>query len=73
MQDGVGTVATVGPENEARPVLSEFVWRQRYYAEARQGEDPQAKRQAFRRAVEGLQAKELIAARDGYVWRPDTW
>jgi hypothetical protein len=46
-------------------------WRAAYLAEANPDvENTKTKVQAFRRAVTGLQEKVLIAARDGFVWRP---
>jgi hypothetical protein len=38
MKEGDGTSASVGPNHEDRPVIAEHVWRQRFYAEARQGD-----------------------------------
>lgn len=86
MREGDGTLATVGPDNQERPVLAEFLWRRRYYSEAPQdtkrkkdGSEPtqadiqDGKRQASVRAMKGLLAKDLIAVRDGFVWRPDAW
>ena len=28
---------------------------------------------AFVRAMTGLQSKNIIAARDGFIWRPEVW
>ncbi len=68
-----GMVATVGDNHEERPVLQELAFRRRYYTEAKPGENQETKRQAFKRAVEGLLAKGRLACRDDLFWRPDTW
>jgi AAA domain len=73
MKEGAGTTASVGPNHEERPVIAEHVWRQRYYSEARQGDQQGTKRMAFVRAMTGLQSKNIIAARDGFIWRPEVW
>jgi hypothetical protein len=52
-----GILATVGPNQEERPALQELTFRRWFYAEAKPGESQNTKRQAFNRAVEGLQAK----------------
>lgn len=50
------------------PVVSIEDWRRHFYRLC--GEDsPDAKRQAFKRAKDGLQAKSLIAFFDDHVWR----
>jgi putative DNA primase/helicase len=67
------TTATVGDNHEARPVVTEIAWRREYYSVAKPGETQDSKSQAFRRAVDGLQAKGIIASQDGFVWRPSVW
>jgi hypothetical protein len=67
------TLATVGPGHEERPVTLIAGWRDRYYAEAQPGETQSTKRQAFRRATEGLMAQGRVATQDGFVWRPEVW
>jgi AAA domain len=67
-----GILATVGEYHEERQVLQELVFRRWFYAEAKPGQDQNTKRQAFNRAVEGLQAKGRLECRDGMIWRPDT-
>jgi hypothetical protein len=68
--DAEQTSTTVGDDHESRPAVFELAWRQRYYATAKPGETDKAKQQAFRRAVEGLLAKDLVGCQDGYVYRP---
>ena len=67
------TLATVGPDHEERPTVAENVWRRWFYAEAKPGETQNTKRQAFNRALDGLMAKNRIAAREDFIWRPDVW
>jgi 5S rRNA maturation endonuclease (ribonuclease M5) len=68
-----GILATVGEDHEERQVVQELGFRRWFYAEAKPGENQNTKRQAFNRAVEGLQAKGRLACRDSLIWRPDTW
>jgi hypothetical protein len=66
--------ATVGEDHSERPVVPIVVWRTRYHSEARPADDdPKAKQQAFRRAVDRLTLKGRVACQDGFVWRPDIW
>ena len=68
-----GILATVGEDHEERQVVQELVFRRRFYSEAKPGENQNTKRQAFNRAVEGLQAKKCLECLDGLIWRPDAW
>lgn len=67
------TLATVGDDHADRPVLTDAVWRKWYYQEANPGETQENKRQAFKRARDGLMGKGRIVARDDFVWRPEVW
>ena len=53
--------------------MAENVWRRWFYAEAKPGETQNTKCQAFNRALDGLMAKNRIAAREDFIWRPDVW
>jgi hypothetical protein len=68
-----GILATVGDNHEERPVVQELVFRRWFCAEAKPGENQNTKRQAFNRAVEGLQVKRRLECRDGMMWRPNVW
>lgn len=68
-----GIIATVGENHEERQVLQEEAFRRWFYREAKPGENKNTKRQAFNRAVDGLQAKGRLACRDSMMWRPEVW
>jgi putative DNA primase/helicase len=62
---------TIQDGGSDRACITIEAWRAAYLAEANPDvENTKTKVQAFRRAVTGLQEKVLIAARDGFVWRP---
>jgi hypothetical protein len=63
-----GIMATVGEDFSEVKVVREAVWRDWFYREGKPGADPEAKRKAFRRAVDDLVAQELIGNRDELVW-----
>ena len=62
-------LALVGPDNSELPVIHEADWRRWFYKEGKPAETTDAKRMAFRRAVDGLIAKGRVAASEDLVWR----
>jgi hypothetical protein len=61
-------LVNVGDGGPDRPAVAETDWRGWFYREGKPGENDETKRKAFRRIVDGLQAKGLIGCRDGFVW-----
>jgi hypothetical protein len=61
-------VATVFDGDTEGLVVRVADWRAWFYREGKPGADPEAKRKAFGRAVEGLNAKGRIGTRDDLVW-----
>lgn len=61
-------LATVGEDGAELSVITEANWRDCFYREGKPGESQDTKQRAFRRIVDGLQAKKLIGSRDGFVW-----
>jgi RecA-family ATPase len=68
-----GILATVGDDNEERKVARASDWRAWFYREGKPGESQDTKQKAFKRAAGSLLAKEKVATRDDFVWRPEVW
>ena len=66
--DASGIMATVFDGGMEGSVVREADWRSMFYREGKPGADPEAKRKAFQRAVDGLTAKGRIGSRDEFVW-----
>jgi hypothetical protein len=63
-----GIMATVFDNHTEGLVVRIDDWRDRFYREGKPAEQRKTQEKAFKRAVDGLLAKESIATRDNLVW-----
>ena len=63
-----GVIVNIGDGATDRAAVPEADWRTWFYREGKPGESPDTKQKAFRRIVDGLQARSLIGSQDGFIW-----
>jgi hypothetical protein len=68
-----GVLATVSDDHQTRKVVRVSDWCTWFYRDGKPGESQETKQKAFKRAVDNLLAKQRIASRDEFIWRPDIW